>query len=213
MTTTGLFMRVALRLGRLLVLLLGGLWWWPHPVLAGSPDWGTGFYRLNPSREPAFTAEQNREEERRRVERSRPQAEPPPVRPDFRKAPPPPPREWPEDREPADSRRYDNRPWGDVPPEWRNEDLDRRVPREGYTGNRPAARYRDFPDDSAWPEGGLRSDRNPWEYPYAPDRDYRRRDFYPSSPYYYDDRFGSRPYRRRLPSYYYDGGDGWWDAP
>lgn len=195
------------------VLLLGALL--PAgPGLAGAPDWGTGFYRLNPAQEPAFTSEQNRlEEERRRTDRSfRPQTEPLP-RTDFRKAPPP---EWPDRREPTDSRRrYDSRPWGEVPPEWRNEDLDRRLPREreGVGGTRRSSRYYDGPEEPLWPpEGELRS--HSWDYPYWPERDYRRRD--PSvSPYYYEDRFGSGGWntRRRLPPYYYEGGEGWWEAP
>ncbi|MEO5354013.1 MAG: hypothetical protein H7835_12495 [Magnetococcus sp. XQGC-1] len=206
----------------LVLLLLFGISLLPGRGVAGSPDWGTGFYRLNPSKEPAFSSEQyrDREEERRRTDRNlRPPTEPPPrnqteppPRSDLRRGAP----EWPDRREPFDNRsRYDVRPWGEVPPEWRNDELDRRVfrDRDGSGTLRRPPRYYDGPEEVPWsalPEADLRG--NPWEYPYAPD--YRRRDAYPAPYYYYDDRYGgARNYRRRLPPYYYDGGDGWWDAP
>ncbi len=199
----------------LFLSLLGAVWCWPGWGVAGSPDWGAGFFRLNPAQDPAFVPEKNREEDRWRSDRnSRSQTEPFPEENTRRRSPPP--REWSEDRDATERRgRYDNRPWGEVPPEWRNEDLDRRLPREGYANGRRSSRSYDAPEEGTWsaPEGDLRGERNSWEYPYSPDRDYRRRDSYPSPSYSYEDRFGSRSGRRRVPPYYYDGSDGWWDAP
>ncbi|MBF0401243.1 MAG: hypothetical protein HQL90_10795 [Magnetococcales bacterium] len=194
----------------LLSLLLFGILLWPGCGLAGSPDWGTGFYRLNPAKEPAFSSESNRTLEPRRTDREDRFQEPPP-RSDPRRAPP---REWPDDSVGGERSRYDNRPWGEVPPEWRNEDLNRRAPADDYAPVRPPARYYDAPEESPWSasEGAVRGERNSWDYPYPPEREYRRRDSRSSYPYY-EDRVGERVYRRRPPPYYYDGGNGWWDAP
>lgn len=203
-------------------LLLLTILLWPGAVAAGSPDWGAGFYRLNPAKDPAFTSGQNREPAVQPANRDRRSPVEPPQRSETRK---PPPREWPEDRNGRDDRSRYDRPWGEVPPEWRNEDLNRRIP-EGYARTRPPTRYYDAPEETPWsaPEGTVQDERNTWDYPYAPERNYRRRDLYPA-PYYedrYSDRYSDRypdersgewGYQRRPPPYYYDGGDGWWNAP
>lgn len=200
-------------------ILLLSMVLWPGSVGAGSPDWGSGFYRLNPAQEPAFTSDRNRETDFQPSDRDGRFPVRPPQTPETRRTPPP--REWPTYRENrGDRSRYD-RPWGEVPPELRNEDLNYRIP-EGYERARPPARYYDAPEERPWspPEERMRDERNTWEYPYPPERSHRRRDSR-SDPYYEDrysdrypdDRSGDWGYRRRTLPYYYDGGDGWWDAP
>ena len=178
--------------------LLGSMLGWPELARAGSPDWGTGFYRLNPSQEPAFESERNREEarrragERRRFDRSAPESRSAPL-----------PWGWGEERDTFDSRSRYERPWGEVPPEWRNEDLERRLPREEYPSSRRPARRSYVAPEEPWsiPEDEIRDERGGWDYPY-PERAYRRRDPYPATPYYYEDRLDSRRYRRRPPHEY-----------
>ncbi|MEO5339553.1 MAG: hypothetical protein H7837_03400 [Magnetococcus sp. MYC-9] len=195
--------------GLLFCALLGSMLSWPGLVEGGAPDWGTGFYRVNPSQEPAFNTEQNRGDDRRRLERSgSPATESAPrYAPDARSAP----FRGSDGRDHyPETRRRNERPWGEVPPEWRNEDLERRLSGDGYAGGRRSSRY-DAPDDypGSLPEGELRGGRDGWDYPY-PEREYRRRD--PYAPYF-EERFGRRMERRRPPPYYYEGGDAWWDAP
>ena len=120
----------------------------------------------------------------------------------------------PDDAYPNSRKRYE-RPWGEIPPEWRNEDLDQWPPPE----RRPRDRRRELPyydglqNDRPWsvPNGEAYIDSDPWDYPYDPNRgDYRRRDDYPSAPFVDEERPWYGEPRRRDPYYHYDGENRWW---
>ena len=196
------------------------------PVNSGhtADDWGNGFYRINPSKDRPFSPGTTQKRDNwgskftiqptpdKTIENNR--------RYDDRRASPS--RSLPQkvyrDRRDTYEPKRSKRPWGEIPPEWRNEDLDQYSPPEPSTHQkRRALRYDDVPYyDYEWslprdrPYGKLDS----WDYPYRPNRTYRRGDGYQPSPYYYDDRYRDERWRPRDPSYdYFDGNRGWWDAP
>ena len=180
---------------------------------SSSSNWGSGYYRLNPSKDRPFTAEPRLDSGRfdfdsapngRKLGRN---SEPEVLERGVR--------DLPSDGYARSRKRYD-RPWGEVPPEWRNEDLDQWPPTE----RRPRGRPRELPyydglqNDRPWSganEESYYTDPDPWDYPYDPNRgEYRRREEYPPAPDVDEERFRYREPRRRDPYYRYDGGYRWW---
>lgn len=200
-------------------------------VSGGESDWGPGYYRLHPSRDRPFSSEpsqtDNRWRSNRYSDRDSERQGQENQRYDERRASP---RDLPDDFYQNTRNRSrpsrQSRPWGEIPPEWRNEDLDQhplmdRRPREEAPPRnwRRLPQYDDTPSHGPWPmpDDEAYNEFDTWDYPYVPSRDYRRREYYyPYSPYYADDRpLRGRRSRRRDPyyDYYYDGGNGWWEYP
>lgn len=215
MTLFGHFCRTALVLPFMLALPLGVSLLIPG-VASGEPQtWGSGYYRLNPSQDRPFASQPTQERDPWSSGRDRylmPERSPPQGwREDDRRTRP---RDGSRDFY-RDTRRRGHRPWGEIPPEWRNEDLDLWPPEEGRSGaRRRMPSYDDGrlpPRDAASPrwEGEPYGPSDVWDYPYPDQDDRYRRD---SAPYYYEDRPRTRRSRHREPYYYYyDGGNGWWE--
>lgn len=217
------FYRSHFLLSSILAVLLGSSVLWLDVASGNSNDWGSGYYRLNPSMDRPFAPETNRETNGWYSDSDNYRNEEKPAQENRlynnqRTYPRDLPDDFYLDPRSRDRQSRRGRPWGEIPPEWRNEDLNQRPLEERRlpSSRRRPSRYDDTPYDNNDPwQTPSDSEFDTWDYPYAPNRDYRRREYYPSSPYYNEDRSRDWRSRRRDPydNYYYDGGNGWWDYP
>lgn len=182
------------------MLFLGYAVWQPTVALAESSDWSPGYYRINPDRDRPFS---NSTSDTFRSERSNAWNGGKSKQGSYR-------RELPDGFYP-DTRRT-SRPWGEIPPEWKNEDPDYRVPfrqeRLPDYVDSPRRRYRAPRDSLTAPSYDDRYDPGYRDsYPYRPEDRHRLDDYYPPT---YEERLRERRYP---PRGYYDNGLDYLDAP
>ncbi|WP_130471136.1 hypothetical protein [Candidatus Magnetaquicoccus inordinatus] len=187
----------------------------PLPLWA-APEWGINYYRVDPPRGESFSVDPKAPEIYRYGERfMRPDDE----ESDKRSSPAGrQPRYWSHDndaeRSDREYREAEPPPGREIPNEWRNEDLNRRMrsyPQNGFSNSAPRATERNgnplwYPSDRE-----LARDRWRWEAPpYPAERESSPRTYDAPPPYEYEPPPASGA-GRRYPPNGYQNSEQWWE--